>query len=275
MTEPYGSMNGNGHRHMYRDEEGRSMDFWAPSLHERVALITGGGTGIGRATALALTRRGAAIAIAYAHSEADALSTVRDIYEIGGRAVAVRADVRNDREVRAMVQRVVDELGAVDVLVNNASVTESIPLADLEAVTEDDWTTLFATNVKGMFYCARAVAPQMRARGEGAIVNLGSIAGLTGDGSSLPYAVTKAATIGLTKSLARALAPEIRVNCVAPGVVATRWWKGREELATRLSMQTVLGRLTTAEDVAALICAVLEQRTMTGQVLTVDGGQTL
>lgn len=245
------------------------------TLHGRVALITGGGTGIGRATALALAQRGAAVAINYAHSELDALAVVQTIHANGGHALAVRADVRRDDEVRGMVQRVVAELGAVDLLVNNASVTRSIPLADLEAVTNDDWATLFATNVQGMFYCARSVAPQMRARGDGAIVNLGSIAGLTGDGSSLPYAVTKAAIIGLTKSLARALAPEIRVCCVAPGVVATRWWEGREEQADRLSRQTLLGRITTAEDVAALICAALEQRAMTGQVLTVDGGQTL
>lgn len=245
------------------------------TVRGRVALVTGGGTGIGRATALALAQRGARVAVNYAHSEHDALDVVQTIREHGGQALAVRADVRRDDEVRGMVQQVAAELGTVDLLVNNASITRSIPLADLEAVTDDDWATLFATNVKGMFFCARAVAPQMRARGEGAIVNLGSIAGLTGDGSSLPYAVTKAAVIGLTKSLARALAPAIRVCCVAPGVVATRWWQGREEQADRLSRQTLLGRLTTAGDVATLICATLEQRAMTGQILTVDGGQTL
>jgi 3-oxoacyl-[acyl-carrier protein] reductase len=160
-------------------------------------------------------------------------------------------------------------------LVNNASITKHIPLADLEEASEEVWDQLYAVNVKGMFYCARAAAPWMKKNKQGAIVNVGSIAGLTGSGSSLPYAVSKAAVHGLTKSLARALAPEITVNSVAPGAVATRWWAGREEQMMRLSGHLLLQRISTPEDIAHLICAALEQPSMTGQIITVDSGQTL
>lgn len=244
-------------------------------LRGKVALVTGGGTGIGRATSLALADRGAAVAINYSRSEDDALDTARQIREAGGRAVAVRADVSRDEEVRGMVGRVAAELGPPQLLVNNASITRMIPLEDLEAATEEVWDDLFAVNVKGMFHCARAVAPHMKERGEGAIVNLGSIAGLTGSGSSLPYAVSKSAVVGLTKSLARALAPRVRVCCVVPGFVPTRWWAGKEDLVERLSREALLRRTTSPEDVAGIVRDLLSQQAMTGQVLTVDGGQTL
>ncbi|MNI78107.1 3-oxoacyl-[acyl-carrier-protein] reductase FabG [compost metagenome] len=126
-----------------------------------------------------------------------------------------------------------------------------------------------------MFLCARAVAPYMKKNKQGAIVNLGSIAGTTGAGSSLPYAVSKAAVHGLTKSLARALSPDIRVNCVAPGAVATRWWAGREEQMHQLAPNLLLQRIAEPEDIAKFICSVLEQEAMTGQIITVDSGQTL
>jgi 3-oxoacyl-[acyl-carrier protein] reductase len=145
---------------------------------------------------------------------------------------------------------------------------------DLESATEEVWDELFDVNVKGMFYCARAVAPFMKNQ-KGAIVNLGSIAGQTGLGSSLPYAVSKAAVHGLTKSLARALAPDIRVNCIVPGAVETRWWAGREALMSRLAPHLPLQRISKPEDIAAMICTTLEQEAMTGQIITVDSGQTL
>ena len=116
-----------------------------------------------------------------------------------------------------MIETIIQQFGTVDLLVNNASITKHIPMDDLETATEEIWDALFAVNVKGMFYCARAVAPFMKKNQKGAIVNLGSIAGQTGLGSSLPYAVSKAAVHGLTKSLARALAPDIQVNCIVPG----------------------------------------------------------
>ncbi|MDQ2905691.1 MAG: SDR family NAD(P)-dependent oxidoreductase [Ktedonobacteraceae bacterium] len=244
-------------------------------LQNKVALVTGGGTGIGRATCIALAARGATVAVNYSRSKAEADETAQTIKNAGGRAIAIQADVSQDREVRAMVDAIERQFGTVDVLVNNASITRHIPFDDLEAATEEVWDELYAVNVKGMFYCARAVAPLMKKKQQGAIVNVGSIAGISGAGSSLPYAVSKAAVHGLTKSLARALAPEIRVCSVAPGAVATRWWAGQEERMERLSHNLLLQRISTVDDIAKIICSVLEQEAMTGQIITVDSGQTL
>jgi 3-oxoacyl-[acyl-carrier protein] reductase len=245
------------------------MDF-----HKKIALVTGGGTGIGRATSLELARRGATVAVNYSRSQSEAEETVQLIQRAGGQAMAIQANVAQDKEVRAMVDAIAQRFGSVDLLVNNASVTRHIPLNDLEAASEEVWDELYAVNVKGMFFCARAVVPLMKKQGEGAIVNVGSTAGLNGSGSSMPYAVSKAAIHGLTKSLARALAPEIRVCSVAPGAVATRWWAGREEQIARVGNRGLLRRMATAEDIASLICSLLEQDSITGQIITIDGGQT-
>ncbi|WP_258296474.1 SDR family NAD(P)-dependent oxidoreductase [Paenibacillus peoriae] len=244
-------------------------------LHQKVALVTGGGTGIGRAVCMALADRKATVVVNYSRSKKDAEETVRMILEKGGRAIALQADVSRDQEVRIMVDQIVQQFGTIDILVNNASITHHIPMDDLEAATEEVWDDLFDVNVKGMFYCARAVAPFMKSSKQGAIVNLGSIAGQTGLGSSLPYAVSKAAVHGLTKSLARALAPDIRVNCIVPGAVATRWWAGREEQMKQLFPHLLLQHISTPEDIASMICSALEQEAMTGQIITVDSGQTL
>jgi 3-oxoacyl-[acyl-carrier protein] reductase len=244
-------------------------------LKDKVALVTGGGIGIGRATCLALAERGATVAVNYSRSKADAEETAQMIHIKGGRAIAIQADVSQDKEVREMVDQLVQQFGTIDLLVNNASITRHIPFDDLEAATEEVWDELYDVNVKGMYYCARAVAPFMKINKQGAVVNLGSIAGQTGLGSSIPYAVSKAAVHGLTKSLARALAPDIRVNCVVPGAVATRWWDGREEQMKKLAPNLLLQRISTPEDIAKFICVALEQEAMTGQIITVDSGQTL
>ncbi|MED4956122.1 SDR family NAD(P)-dependent oxidoreductase [Paenibacillus macerans] len=245
------------------------------SFHNKVVLVTGGGTGIGRATSLLLGERGAAVAVNYSRSAEEAEETVREIKQAGGRAFAIRADVSRDDEVREMVEQVVCQFGTIDYLVNNASITRYIAMNDLEAVTEEIWDDLLGVNVKGMFNCARAAAPYLREGKQGAIVNVGSVAGTTGKGSSLPYAVSKAAVHGLTKSLAHALAPEIRVCGIAPGAVATRWWEGKEEQMRSLITHLPLERISPPEEIAQLICAVLEQPSLTGQIITVDNGQTM
>ncbi|TCM96981.1 3-oxoacyl-[acyl-carrier protein] reductase [Paenibacillus sp. BK033] len=244
-------------------------------LKHKTALVTGGGTGIGRATSLALAGKGAAVAVNYSRSRQEAEETVKLIQSLGGKAIAIRADVSKEEEVKDMAETIVQSFGTLDLLVNNASITRHIPFSDLDAATGEVWDELFDVNVKGMFYCARAATPLMNRQGQGAIVNVGSIAGSTGLGSSLPYAVSKAAVHGLTKSLARALAPHIRVNCVVPGAVATRWWSGREDQMLRLAPNLLLQRISTPEDIAQLICASLEQEAMTGQMITVDSGQTM
>lgn len=245
------------------------------SFDNKVALVTGGGTGIGRATSRLLAQRGAAVAVNYSRSAEEAEETVRDIQRAGGTAVAIRADVSRDPEVRRMVERVAGEFGTIDILVNNASVTRYIAMHDLDAVTEEAWDELLGVNVKGMFNCARAAAPYLKAGKKGAIVNIGSIAGITGKGSSLPYAVSKAAVHGLTKSLAHALAPDIRVCGLAPGAVDTRWWEGKEEHMRSLITRLPLERISTPEEIAEFICAVLAQPSLTGQIFTVDNGQTM
>lgn len=240
----------------------------------RTALVTGGGTGIGRACSLALSRRGHAVAVAYSRSAEDAASVVDEITAAGGTSVAVQADVTDDDAVRAMVDEVRRRLGPVAVLVNNAGATVPLPLDDLEGATDEVFQQMFAINVMAPWYCARAAAEDLRAAADGVVVNINSVAGITGQGSSLPYAVSKAALGGLTRSLARALAP-VRVNEVAPGLVMTRWWAGNEDRGRELAASAFLGRETTTEDVAAAVLGMVESRAVTGRTLVVDGGQTL
>ncbi|MGG1248833.1 SDR family NAD(P)-dependent oxidoreductase [Bacillus spizizenii] len=245
------------------------------NVMDKIALITGGGTGIGRAASMELAKRGAIVAVNYSRSQSEAEETAEMIQRHGGRAFAIQADVSKKNEVQDMVQSIVKTYGTIDILVNNASITRHIPMDDLEAATEDIWDELYAVNVKGMFFCARTVVPFMKKSKAGAIVNVGSIAGLTGAGSSMPYAVSKSAVHGLTKSLAHALAPEIRVSGVVPGAVATRWWAGREEKMKSMIGTLLLQRIAEPEDVAKLICSLVEQESLTGQIITIDSGQTL
>ncbi len=247
----------------------------AMNVMNKIALVTGGGTGIGRAASMELAKRGAIVAVNYSRSQSEAEETVEMIQRDGGRAFAIQADVSKNSEVQDMVRLIVKIYGPIDVLINNASITRHIPMDDLEAATEDIWDELYAVNVKGMFFCARAVVPFMKKSKAGAIVNVGSIAGLTGAGSSMPYAVSKSAVHGLTKSLAHALAPEIRVSGVAPGAVATRWWAGREEKMKSMIGTLLLQRIAEPEDVAKLICSLVEHESLTGQIITIDSGQTL
>lgn len=241
----------------------------------KVALVTGGGTGIGRATSLQLARAGAVVAVNYSRSEREAHETVSEIEQAGGRAAAFKANVANHLEIETMVRDIHAAFGRIDMLVNNAGTTRFITLSDLDAVTDEVWDDILAVNVKGAFFCARAVAPHMREVGGGAIVNVSSIAGFSGTGSSLPYAVSKSAMIGLTKSLARALAPQIRVNSVAPGIVKTRWVAGRDEHIDQLSGNALLKTTASPEQVAAMVCTLLSNEAVTGQTVVVDAGEFL
>jgi 3-oxoacyl-[acyl-carrier protein] reductase len=161
-------------------------------------------------------------------------------------------------------------------LVNNAGRTRFVPLPEVDELTDADWDSILGLNVKGAFFAARACAPSMRARGDGLIVNVASIAGYTGAGSSIPYAVSKGAMITLTKSLAKALAPQIRVNAVAPGIVTTRWVAGHEDHVERYARDTPLGRAATPEDVARVVVSFATHGTfLTGEVTVVDGGREM
>lgn len=251
------------------------MTIPALALQNRTAVITGGGTGIGRAVSLLLARQGAAVAVIYSRSEQDARETVAAIAKEGGRAIALQADIADLSAVKAMIATVANSFGGIDYLVNNAGITHQLQFDDLNAINDTIWDDLLAVNVKGTFHCCQAAAPHLRERPDSAIVNIGSIAGETGYGSSLPYAVSKAAVHGMTRSLARALAPRIRVNGIAPGAVPTRWWRGNEEKMRSVSGQLPLQRISTPEDIAVLVLMLLTAQSMTGQILRAENGQTL
>jgi 3-oxoacyl-[acyl-carrier protein] reductase len=175
-----------------------------------------------------------------------------------------------------MVDQAVHQLGGVDILVNNAGRTRFVPLPEVDDLVDADWDSIFQLNVKGAFYAARACVPSMRERGAGLVVNVSSIAGFTGAGSSIPYAVSKGALTTLTKSLAKALAPAIRVNAVAPGIVTTRWVAGREDHVERYARETPMERAANAEDVANVIVSFATYGTfLTGEVTIVDGGREM
>ena len=243
-------------------------------LEGKCAIVTGGATGIGRAVCLSLAREGASVVVNYSRSEKEAEQTARDATAAGGQGVAFKADVANEEKVKEMVAFAHESFGRVDVLVNNAGYTQFIKHTELDKLTDELWDRIFAVNVKGAFYGIRAVSPIMKAQGSGRIVNISSVAGLTGGGSSVPYAASKAAMIALTKSMAAALGPEILVNSVAPGLIYTRWTEGHPERNEEIRQSTVTQRLGTPEDIAGathyLIC---NGEWVTGQTLVIDGGR--
>src|SRR5581483_7370607 len=182
----------------------------------KAAIVTGSATGMGRSTALMLADLGCNVVVNYTRSEDEARDTAAEVEKRGAKALLVRADVSSDADCKRMVQETLDQFGRLDALVNNAGVTYYVPHKDLDALTEEMWDRIWDVNVKGAFFMTRAAAQALRASGQGAVVNVSSTAGVRGSGSSIPYAASKAALINLTISLARVLAPEVRVNCVAP-----------------------------------------------------------
>ena len=241
----------------------------------KVALVTGSATGIGRAVALRFAREGLAVAVNYSRSAKEAEETVAQVQACGVPALLHKASVADEAAVKEMVDRTVRELGGLDVLVNNAGTTRFIDHVNLDALTDEVWDDIFAVNLKGTFYGCRAALPHLRERG-GCIVNVTSVAGLQGHGSSIPYAASKAAVNCMTKSLARAFGPQVRVNAVAPGPVLTRWLADQMDHVARSLNVTPMGRAATPEDIAdAVHYLALGTSLMTGQVMVVDGGRTM
>jgi len=242
-------------------------------LQDRVALVTGAGTGIGRGIAELFAQEGAKVAVNYSQSRDAAEEVVRGIRGAGGTAVAIGANVSKDSEVHAMVDRIAHEFGTLDILVNNAGWSTRIPHERLEDLTDEVWDRTFDTNLRGAFYCVRAAVPLLRKKDGAAIVNIASVAGMTGVGSSMAYAASKGAMITLTKSLARALAPTIRVNAIAPGFVRTRFADWPQSAFDEGEAITPLKRLATVEEIAALAWHLaVEAKSITGETIAVDGG---
>jgi len=246
-----------------------------------VAIVTGASTGIGRATAWALAERGVRVVVNYAHSTDDAEHTLAGVRERGADGIAVQADVTDEAAVLTMLQRAADALGPVHMLVNNAGYTRFVDFADLDGVTDSVWRETLDTNLDAPFKAIRACVPGMRAAGWGSVVNVSSIAGVMAIGSSIAYAASKAGLINLTRSLARTLAPEIRVNCVAPGYVDSAWWERRGGYSPQQVDRTREGARAgsplkiagTPEHIASAILWLIEGGDIvTGETIIVDAG---
>jgi 3-oxoacyl-[acyl-carrier protein] reductase len=242
------------------------------------ALVTGGATGIGRAAVLHLARAGFDVALNYRSSAESARAVAVDAEAAGAKVLLLAGDVADDVQVRAMLKQVEAAFGGLEALINNAGTTISTPAKDLDAVSIEDWDRVFAVNVRGLFLVTRAAVPLLK-RGENpSIVNTASIVGLRPGPQPLPYAASKAAIVSLTKQLAGALGPEIRVNAVAPGWMEGEWMErmlgdNYERLMERRAKATPLGRCVTADDVAeTMLSLILSNRFVTGEIIVIDGG---
>jgi len=237
-------------------------------LAGKVALITGAAKRLGRASALALADAGADVAITFMKSEREAQRTAKNVEKAGVRGLALRCDVTDSKEVHAVVGQVVRELGALDILVNNAGNYETVAFEDLSL---QQWDAIFATNVRGPFLVSKEALRHLRAR-KGRIINLGSLGGLRPWASHAHYCSSKAALHMLTKVMAKALAPEIAVNCVAPGMIDLGE-KSAAEFMKRMAKQTPMKSNGSGEDVAAAVAFfAAAPHFITGQVMFVDGG---
>jgi 3-oxoacyl-[acyl-carrier protein] reductase len=241
------------------------------------ALVTGSASGIGATAVLRLAAAGYDVVVNYSRSADRAEQTADGARKHGVRAITVAADVSDDRAVRALVQSTVDHFGGIDVLVNNAGTTMDTPPDDLDGVELAEWDRVFAVNVRGLFQVTRAAAAHLRSA-RGAVVNVASIVGLRPGPQPLAYAASKAAVVSLTRTLSRALAPEVRVNAVAPGWIAGEWMERMlggdyARLMERRARMTPLRANVTLADVAESIYALATGHPfVTGETIVVDGG---
>lgn len=248
-------------------------------LKGRAALVTGGASGIGFATATLLARGGASVAINFLAGDPRGPEACARLHAMtGARILPAPGDVGDAADCARMVQQAVADLGRLDWLVNNAGTPgtrTAIAPQELDRLTEELWHTVLEVNLLGVFRCAKAAAPALRAA-KGAVVNIASIAGINSPGSSMAYGATKAGVISLTKNLARGLAPEVRVNAVAPGAVDSTWMIEWTSEQRRASIENaLLKRRCTPEDLAEVIVFLLAGAAMvTGQTVVVDGGLT-
>ena len=248
----------------------------------KVAIITGSATGVGAATALMLAHKGYSVVINYSKSETEALASQAACQAAGADTLLVQGDVAEDADCKAIVQAAVQRWGRVDALVNNAGITSFAGSANWDALDADTFQKILGVNAVGAFQMVRACVPFLKKSPDGAIVNVSSIAGALGIGSSVAYIASKGAMNAMTLHLARALAPEIRVNAVCPGLITTRWFtdgigsEGYEKVKTMYEQTTPLGRACTPDDVAeAVVWLVHGARTVTGELVLLDSGMHL
>ena len=245
-------------------------------LKGAVALVTGGNGGLGQRICHALAREGADIAVMYAQSRDAAEAVARDLAATHGvRAQAFGCDITDGAAVAALVDAVTKAFGRLDILVNDAAYNKSIPFPNLDGLTEELWEKIMAVNLTGPMRLTKAVAPVMKAQGRGRIVNIASVAGLGPTGSSIAYAVSKAGLIHLTKCMAVALAPEVLVNCVAPGLLeGTRATANlRPEQIERSAATSLLRKAADKDDCADMVVTMCRTETMTGQTTVIDAGR--
>ncbi|MGH7781013.1 MAG: SDR family NAD(P)-dependent oxidoreductase [Candidatus Binataceae bacterium] len=241
-------------------------------LKGKVALVTGAGRRVGREIAKALAERGADIAVHYRSSSAEAEAVVREIAAAGARAKSFHADLASVAQIEAMVAAIVADLGRIDVLVNSASVFYRKPIEEL---TERDWDMNLDINLKAPFFLSKFAGVRMRKQGAGKIVNIGDWAGIRPYNNYLPYTVSKSGVIGLTRALAKALAPEVQVNCVALGPVLAPEDYGADEIA-RMVAGTLTKKMGSPRDVANAVLFLCEGTDFaTGATLVLDGGRLL
>ena len=245
-------------------------------LNGAVALVTGGNGGLGQRICHALARQGAHVAVMYAASRDQAEAVARDLAAAHGvEAAAFACDITDPAAVTRLVEQVTTRFGRLDILVNDAAFNKAIPFGDLDDLTEAVWEKIMAVNLTGPMRLTKAVAPVMKAQGGGRIVNIASVAGLTPTGSSIAYAVSKAGLIHLTRCMAVALAPEVLVNCVAPGLLeGTRATANlRPEQVERAAAGALLGVAADKDDCAEMVVTMCRTGTMTGQTVVIDSGR--
>jgi len=243
-------------------------------LKGKVALVTGGSGDIGGAIARCIGGAGAHVVVTYVGAADAAAATVRDIVDAGGRASALQLDQRAPQAIEACIAGVEAAHGRLDILINNAAWNIGIPFPDLDALTPDIWDRVLETNLRAPFLLARAAARLLKADGGGHIVNISSAGGISPGSSSIAYSSSKAGLNHLTRCLAVAMAPEVAVNCVAPGLVENTRMAKRlpEAVAKGARAQAVLGRVGQAEDIAQQVLAFVSSTSITGQTIVVDGG---